>query len=157
MIAKRMLLSLLPNGDWRNEDIEFYIGCAPASIDPAVAKKGVANGLITALAGTMYEQYPRHRWVGADIAVDRCGLLCLVHSLGRGAYMRYMRQFGTKGLATDNVGDAPSGLSECEPLPTLTDSAVDGPESVLVALNEAQPQLGFDGECNRAAFNDASR
>ena len=39
----------------------------------------------------MFEAYPRHRWTGADLAIDRCGLLESVHGLGSATYARYMR------------------------------------------------------------------
>jgi hypothetical protein len=42
-------------------------------VDKDAALSVFTNGLITALAGTVFEVYPRHRWTGADLAIDRCG------------------------------------------------------------------------------------
>lgn len=155
IIAKRMLLSLLPNGDWRSPEIQVYMGNQAASVDEDSARKVVANGLITALAGTMFEQYPRHRWVGADIAVDRCTLLCLVHNLGRGAYARYMGNFGP-GPSADKLApdDGQEGLAP--PLLAVEDgeayAAGGGAEGA-----EGDGPGSMDPSLSRAAFNDASR
>ena len=165
LIAKRMLLSLLPNGDWRKRDIELFIGTA-APMDVAIAKATIANGLVTALAGCMHELYPRHRWVGADIAVDRCGLLCAVHDLGRGAYMRYMQKYGKAEDADSDIADIEHDIAaDCgvgaggagvdpgahEEAPTATDAAS------YAAFNSRSRKVAFvwweqDPKCRRVVI-----
>ena len=105
IIEKRMLLSLLPNGDWRSNDIEVWTGSAPANMGKAALQNMVVNGLVTALAGCMFEIYPRHRWTGADVAIDRCGLLAIVHNLGPGAYRRYLATFKPSEKGRQGEGD----------------------------------------------------
>ena len=105
VIARRLLLMLLPNGNWQNSQVQMYVPSdCDLSQEKAVAM--VSNGLVTALAGHMFELYPRHRWCGADLAVDRCGLLECVHGLGSGAYARYMEllneQSAGDGVAADD-------------------------------------------------------
>jgi hypothetical protein len=90
IIQRQALLALLPNGDWRKSELQMYVLGADA-VDKDAALSVFTNGLITALAGTVFEVYPRHRWTGADLAIDRCGLLESVHGLGSATYARYMR------------------------------------------------------------------
>ena len=92
ILSTRLLCALLPNGDWRAHEIQLYIS-DNSQLDPEHALQIVCNGLITALAGTMFEIYPRHRWTGSDIALDRVGLLESVHNLGSSTYSRFLRMF----------------------------------------------------------------
>ena len=96
IIPKRVLLMLLPNGDWRSRQVEVYVSHS-SELTPQEAEKMLANGLVTALAGAQFEVYPRHRWTGADIAFDRCGLLEAVHGLGAGAYRQFLKLLGEAG------------------------------------------------------------
>lgn len=154
LIAKRMLLSLLPNGDWRKPEIDIYMGFGAASLDEASARKVVANGLITAMAGSMCEMYHRHRWVGADVAVDRCSFLCLVHKLGPGAYARYMGNFGGKVCAELPV--QPHMARPGAAMLPLEDGEEEAEASNL-ADDLAAVDPALDEASSRAAFNDASR
>jgi len=154
LIAKRMLLSLLPNGDWRQPDIELFVGPSSAVIDVAAAKTVIANGLITALAGSMYEVYPRHRWVGADIAVDRCSLLCLVHGLGPGAYARYMRNY-RKSPGTTTFG-AESGDGVGDQRVDAGDNTCDGQLEQRPEASSETPGVPAASD-SWVAFNSASR
>ena len=87
--SRRILLSLLPNGSWANHQVELYI-THDSPLTAAQAEELVANGLVRALAGSMFQTYPRHRWVGHDLAADRCGLLAVCHNLGPGTYKQFM-------------------------------------------------------------------
>ena len=80
VLTKDALRALLPNGDWRKVGIELFIG-AGLEISEKECVNMVTNGLITALLGSMFEKYERHRWVGPDLAADRCGLLESVQCL----------------------------------------------------------------------------
>ena len=67
IISRRVLLMLLPNGDWRSRQVEVFVGHR-SQLTPQEAERQLANGLVTALAGSQFEVYPRHRWTGADIS-----------------------------------------------------------------------------------------
>ena len=110
---------LLPNGDWRSRRVEVFVSHS-SLLTPAEAERQLANGLVTALAGTQFEVYPRHRWTGADICFDRCGLLEAVHGIGSGAYRRFL----------ELVGGHPVG-------PLRAEGAVDGGR---LAVEDAQPE-----------------
>ena len=116
---------LLPNGDWQSDTIEVYVP-QDSSLTPDAMEEQLANGLVTALAGAQYDSYPRHRWTGADLAVDQCGLLESVHRLGSGTYARFLDLLaGTAG-------------SRAEAEPVLPDEPFLGIEDMR------QPQPGVD-------------
>ena len=96
IISRRVLLMLLPNGDWCSRQVEVFVGHR-SQLTPQEAERQLANGLVTALAGSQFEVYPRHRWTGADISFDRCGLLEAVHGLGAGAYRQFLQLLGEAG------------------------------------------------------------
>ena len=104
IIARRLLLQVLPNGDWRQKRVEVYVPLG-FHITKEQAETEVCDGLVTALAGHMFELYPRSRWTGADISIDRCGLLECVHQLGSGSYMRFLESLG-EGKGGTKDGDA---------------------------------------------------
>ena len=108
LLEKRSLLLLLPNGDWRQTQIEMYVPHG-SEVTPAIAEDMVANGLVTALAGAQYDVYPRHRWTGADLAVDQCGLLEAVHRLGSGSYARFLDLLSGTESAPARIVEAPGG------------------------------------------------
>ena len=104
ILSRRVLLMLLPNGDWRQQQVEIFVDHS-SQLTQQEAERQLANGLVTALAGSQFEVYPRHRWTGADVAFDRCGLLEAVHGLGRGAYNRFLQLLG-EGRAGGRQGPA---------------------------------------------------
>ena len=76
---KQHLLAQLPNGNWARQDkIELWI---PGGVEFEEAKlyKDVGAVLLLCLAGRGFRVYPKHRWQGADIAVDLAGA-CPLHS-----------------------------------------------------------------------------
>ena len=89
--AKRALLLLLPNGNWRRTDrVEVYVAGTPfQGMSDESLRELVAQGLQFALAATPPSKYPRHRWTGADLAVDSMGLALAVHGLLPRAYLRF--------------------------------------------------------------------
>ena len=114
-IAKRALLLLLPSGDWSSRRPEMYVP-ANSQMTAAEAERIMSNGLVTALAGSSFELYPRHRWCGADLAIDRCGILEAVHELGSGAYTHYLALLGHR--QSKQTPDAPSVLLPLLALPS---------------------------------------
>ena len=43
--------------------------------------------------------YPRHRWVGADVALDQFGLMESVHGLASATYMAMLENWGPSSYA----------------------------------------------------------
>eukprot|EP00959_Pyramimonas_sp_CCMP1952_P422520 8850930-Pyramimonas_sp.AAC.1 len=86
---KRLLLSVLPNGDWRKHDrVEFY--CSEEFLN-RVGKEEIADviarGLVFALSSIQPHLWPRHRWLGADLAAEELGRLEAAHGLLSAVYL----------------------------------------------------------------------
>lgn len=157
ILMKRVLLALLPNGDWRSYRIELYVSGQAPEVDNVTAERIVANGLITALAGTMFELYPRHRWTGSDLATDRCGLLEVVHGLGSATYARYMAMLGERkpqGATEDPVDHqaAPVLQDEVHTEPCLAEDDAGNTESIGGGAQlEETTGPAFNSKCRRVA------
>ena len=79
--SRRVLLSLLPNGDWRCHDtVEVFV--APGTVvDKAAIIRKVVQGLVQALAHRRFRVYARHRWTGSEESVSDIGILLVCHGL----------------------------------------------------------------------------
>eukprot|EP00971_Amphidinium_carterae_P262011 5197117-Amphidinium_carterae.3 len=90
-LSQLMLLSLLPNGDWRKSDVvEHYVDHAmPHDAYPAIAST-MAAGLLVALVARKPGVWCRHRWTGCQVALEELGLLTAVHNLLPRAYKRFL-------------------------------------------------------------------
>jgi hypothetical protein len=120
-IVRKALLLLLPNGDWRKRDIEMYIPVG-STMTASEASRQMANGLITALAGSQLPIYQRNRWVGSDIAFDRAGLLEAVHQIGSSAYAQFLSLLGHRM----QDGAAQAVVQGDTELPALLDGSAGG-------------------------------
>ena len=122
-LAKKTLLLLLPNGDWSSRQVELYLP-RRSSLTQGEAEEQVTNGIVTALTGSAFELYPRHRWTGADLAIDRCGLLEAVHGLGSGAYRQFLAIVGGSMQPSEAADDL---LADPPRLPIADGQADEGP------------------------------
>ena len=78
---RRYLLERLPNGDWRRRD-KVEVCVAPGvEVDVPSLKKQLTTALLLVLAGKNFRVYPKHRWVGCEVATDMVGLAEAVHGL----------------------------------------------------------------------------
>eukprot|EP00971_Amphidinium_carterae_P352621 6492678-Amphidinium_carterae.2 len=74
-VQQLLLLSLLPNGDWRSSKVEHYVDHDASSEDyPKIASK-LEAGLIQALLCRKPKTWARHRWGGCEVAIEELGLL----------------------------------------------------------------------------------
>ena len=95
---RRVLLSMLPSGDWRKRDcVEVYL---PVNTDPLPEKRVVAadmaRGLTRGLAWYRLAIYPRHRWLGCEAAISQPAIIDACHGLLRPAYERFCSKVGKK-------------------------------------------------------------
>ena len=110
---KRMLLNHLPNGDWDKFEVEIYVP-DPLNVCPDSIAETMANGIMSVLAGTKFAVLNRSRWRGADLAIDRVGILEAVHRLGSTSYKRMLQNMN-EGYATHADDDEQqSGLLALE-------------------------------------------
>ena len=89
---RKFVLKELPNGDWRDKShVQVYLADEEfEKHSRADVANRLAKGLMSALTGRSFFVYPRHRWVGADIAVDEIGLLEACHGLASATYRQYL-------------------------------------------------------------------
>ena len=126
---RRFLLSKLPNGDWRKRDcVDVYVPeHEPVRTAAAIAPR-LIRGILVALTGRTFTSYPRHRWTGADIALDEFGLLDAVHGIGTRAFMRYL-------ALTSKKKEPPAPPVDVPPAEPLL--ALPAPEAVAAAPDVA--------------------
>ena len=94
LAMRQMLLVLCPNGDWRSDKVEFYQQPGPLALpNDAACLEHVVAGLMTALCSAQPEIYPRHRWTGADLAVDSLGVFEACHRLLSTKYIRFAASY----------------------------------------------------------------
>ena len=77
LAVRQLLMVLCPNGDWRAPKVQFYKplqGPLSRATDEELLEH-VVSGLMIALCSTMPEVYPRHRWVGCDVALDNLSII----------------------------------------------------------------------------------
>lgn len=82
-LVRRVLLASVPNGDWRAPKVQFFVDIAPpgVSTDRSSVLEFLTAGLMAALTASQPTLYPRHRWVGADIAVSELAIMEGCHRL----------------------------------------------------------------------------
>ena len=101
-LAQLVVLSLLPNGDWRSPNIEHYVPqTTPAPERSAIVNKLVA-GLCYALVGKKPAVWARHRWTGCEIAVEELGFLESVHNLLSTTYTRLLEKVGRQQASSSS-------------------------------------------------------
>ena len=94
---KKYLLQRLPNGLWtRTDRVEVYVEPG-IEVDEAKLQRQVITTLLICLCSKSFQTYPRHRWLGADIACDQVGLAESIHGLASAAYLRMQHEAGDVG------------------------------------------------------------
>ena len=155
---KRFLLETLANGHWDRDDIDVYIQGDAPSHESVV--RTLSNGLVSALLGRNFKCYPRHRWTGADEALDAVGLLQRVHGLRWTTFSRWLRMLeehvhGSELRGHRDRDDGAAGDERCVELPIMdgVGDAQGGPAAAetMPGAQAAAPPASW------AAQNAASR
>ena len=133
--TKQYLIRTLVNGDWRRKDcLELYV--PPGHVyDLQEPKLNVTKDLLVALTSKVFSKYPRHRWLGCDVATDEVGLLECIHVLRSAALAAMQLHAGRAEAERDaaTVATAPGDLA--------TDPVEDfaGEPAANEPINEAGP------------------
>lgn len=90
---RRLLLSLCPNGDWRHDMVEYYPPIGQERRTDEEYLEHVTAGVIAAVCSCQPCTYPRHRWTGADLAIDSLGIIEAVHKLLSTTFERFTSSF----------------------------------------------------------------
>lgn len=89
LLARRLALQLLPNGDWRKRGcVEVYM---PDGVPYSHARIAdvVAGAIHQCLAASRFCTYPRHRWTRGDRAWDEFIMLESVHGLASAVWPKF--------------------------------------------------------------------
>ena len=78
---RRRLLGMFLNGDWTRRDrVEVWV--APGlTLDTVKFTNQVVEAMLLVFTGRTFSTYPRHRWLGSDIAVEQLALMEAAHHL----------------------------------------------------------------------------
>ena len=110
IVTKRVLLTLLPNGDWRSRKVQFWVRHDTprhlTSVESVLDH--LTNGLTLALASAQPPVYNRSKWTGSDIAVDYLGIFEGCHRLLSTSYARFCATFEKGAVATQLLNLAES-------------------------------------------------
>jgi hypothetical protein len=131
---RKILLSMLPNGEWRNRDhIEMYMlpDCHGRIPSREAMVPIMQVGIVQALAPHNLPLYPMHRWRGADLSQDELGMLSSVSGILENSYPRFCVLLGDAPRpasgATMYAGGMPMlGDDAARRVPALADGAVEG-------------------------------
>lgn len=152
---RQILLAVCPNGDWRSAKVQYYVQQGPGQPQTEEAMlEHVTAGLVTALAASQPELYPRHRWTGADLATDSLGIIETVHQLLSTTYVRFASSFesGVRARALASSLLPPPGHGIAAPMPAMQDApAEDAGASVAGASAQAS-----SASANAAQDSEAS-
>lgn len=136
--GRRNLLTSTLNGDWSSPRPKVWL---PPDEEPpprSATVTVVVQVVVVCCCGRNFTTYPRHRWVGVDVAVDEIGLLTSIHNLMTPIYKRFVEMSEGRALsqARGSVGQA---LAREEALP-LEDGDAHG------GGGEAAEEAGADGQ-----------
>ena len=151
LATRRYLLSTLLNGDWRKRDVIEVFVPAAFEVNRADLQAKITEGTLLALTSKVFSKYPRHRWLGCDVATDEVGLLESIHGLGSAALAVMQQglahpraQRGGPPAAVPAREDPNFGLgSTGEPEVLHPDEAEDdeGPSSSMAAAQPGPAEL----------------
>ena len=169
--TRRALLALLPNGDWRFENVQFYTGSGLPLTDRGVILEHVTQGLILALSSAQPHVYNRSKWTGGDIAVDDLGVFEAVHRLLSTTYARFcaahaagpraarLMALGASLARQDQAPQAAGGAGEADALEApgvegegdVEGAAEGGAAAAMAQASEAGAAAAGAGEGSRGA------
>ena len=101
-------------------------------VDEGQLYKDVGAALLVCLVGRGFRVYPKHRWQGADVAVDLTGLALCTHGLGVHAFKHMV------GLVSSHLDPASTTTAAHNHPPLPSTGAVPGAS----APSRVQPQDG---------------
>ena len=148
---RRFLLLKYANGDWRRTDkVEVFIPAGP-EFDADAVEETVIQALLTALTHTIFKVYPRHRWLGGDIAANQVGLLVAVHGIGSEAFLRMTSKHPSGGTSSQTHASHEEHLHEGDSVAegsaaTRWPRAPEGPSEARELGEQDVSQLGTPAE-----------
>eukprot|EP00971_Amphidinium_carterae_P226872 4499515-Amphidinium_carterae.3 len=153
-MVRAMLLSKLANGDWRDgKQVQHIVELDDAEVDAEERKAVLVELIVSALCWVMAaatpKTYPRHRWVGADLAIDHLSKIEGVHKLFTHAYRRFAVACSKPGLQMTASQVVPQGVSGVD---VATDSYFLDDEG---HAEDIEPQLPGNNTVGAKSGNDS--
>ena len=115
-LKRAMFLSLLPNGNWRNNRaVEVVLPHGQLVVDMEEFKRDVARGVAQCLCSEKFVVYALSRWNNSEESACEQALFEIVHGIGPKAYKLYVeRRAEGKRRApprgAERVGEAPRAV-----------------------------------------------
>eukprot|EP00971_Amphidinium_carterae_P071886 1421752-Amphidinium_carterae.6 len=93
-LVQKVLVSRLPNGDWRRQDrVEYYYDVSQPAPTRSYIVKLLCKGLLQALLSAKPTVLMRHRWTGTDIALEEVGRVEAIHGLFSKTFVKFLASF----------------------------------------------------------------
>jgi len=78
----RLMLAVLPNGDWENwTEVEYYVPCLASVVNQPALIYNVASGLSAALTPCVPQKHREDHWTGAERATSQAGIGVACHGI----------------------------------------------------------------------------
>eukprot|EP00971_Amphidinium_carterae_P336739 6473263-Amphidinium_carterae.1 len=137
-LVDKVLVSRLPNGDWRRRDrVEFYYDISAPAPSKVYVCNLLCNAVIQALLSSKPAVLARHRWTGMDNALDEIGRLEAIHGLFSRTFHRFMSSLQGPRPTTTTNSDIGASL-----LASSVDALQPGREDEQALV---EPSLGLAG------------
>ena len=105
ILARRMLLCLLPNGDWCAPMLQHYI--SPNTPDAARSRDFIVTqmctGLMVVFSSRSPSLYDRSRWTGAEMAIDDLAIMESCHIILSTSFARFAYSQEKGGLTAERL------------------------------------------------------
>ena len=95
--GNRALLMNALNGDWTDRLQVWTPPGEAQALDRNQLVRLIVRCLVCCCCSRNFRLYPRHRWTGADAAVDDIGLLVCIHQLMGPVYNRFVQMSESRG------------------------------------------------------------
>ena len=139
---RHFLLTNLCNGYWRNtEQLEIYLD-AGVEFEAKQVKANLLRALLVSLAHKNFSLYPRHRWIGCDVATDEVGLCLCIHGVGAAAFEDMCREIAGKGQPAGPAGHILEEAAPADQPPAELLLAASFPSDTLATVPDEDIPMG---------------
>eukprot|EP00971_Amphidinium_carterae_P195205 3873604-Amphidinium_carterae.2 len=125
ILTNQALLLSLPNGDWRVQDevqVFLPLGMRQQPVNKTHISKVLTASLLFVLCSKKPSLFVRHRWTGADIAVDEIARLQGIHGLLQPVWKRFVAALGKRNGKAANSDDVAPDPASSSVVPAVQES-----------------------------------
>ena len=115
LAERNFLFKSICRGDWRRSDrLELYVPPG-LEVDLAEQRRLMEKALLMTIAQRNFATFPKHRWLGADAALDQVALAFAVHNLGAEAFLVMCQALQSKKPAATLLAPHPEAAEISRP------------------------------------------